>query len=126
MVLFGGALGLLAIGVWIFCIIDVVTTPADRVRNLPKFAWIAVVVLLVDLGSIAWLVGGRPWTSRVTVPPGQGAGAWSPVRRQSSGRSRPMSPDDDEEFLATLKKRAEEQRRRSSDDDPTGTGDSPA
>lgn len=121
MVLFGGALGLLAIAVWIFCIIDVITTPAGRVRNLPKLAWFVLVVLLVDLGSIAWLVAGRPWNSRVTVPPAEREGAWSPVHRQSAGRSRPMSPDDDEEFLATLKNRAEEQRRRhQADEDPPG------
>ena len=59
MVFFGGALGLLAIGVWIFCIIDAVTTPKDQVRLLPKLAWIAIVVLLIDLGSIAWLLAGR-------------------------------------------------------------------
>jgi len=40
MLFFDGALGLIFLGLWIFCIIDVITTPDDRCRNLPKVAWL--------------------------------------------------------------------------------------
>lgn len=119
MVLFEGALGLIALGVWIFCIIDVITTPSEQVRNLPKLAWIFIVLLLVDIGSVAWLFAGRPWTPRSSV---QGGGRLTSGTRKAN---RPSNPDDDEEFLAGLKARAEEQRRRageaSGDDQPGGS-----
>jgi hypothetical protein len=102
MVFFDGVLGLVMLGLWIFCIIDVITTPPDRTRNLPKLAWLLLVVLLVDIGSIAWLIAGRNWTAQDGLPVG--------ARR--TGRAKPANPDDDEEFLAALRERAEEQRRR--------------
>ncbi|WP_375483219.1 PLD nuclease N-terminal domain-containing protein [uncultured Jatrophihabitans sp.] len=99
MLFFDGILGVVAFGVWVFCIIDVVITRRDQVRTLPKLAWLLIVVVFAAIGGIAWLVFGRPWTQqRVLV----GAG-----RTQA----RPGSPDDDEEFLATLDARMREQRR---------------
>ena len=59
MLFFDGLLGLVMLGLWLFCIIDVITTPSGAVRNLPKLAWLVIVVLLADIGSIAWLVAGR-------------------------------------------------------------------
>ena len=102
MVLFDGGLALIAFAVWIFCIIDVITTPDAECRNLPKLVWLFLVVLLIDIGSVAWLVAGRNWNRQ-------------PVGLTSRPRSAPShatSPDDDEEFLAGLRARAEEQRRR--------------
>jgi hypothetical protein len=107
MLLFDGALALLAFAVWVFCIIDVITTPEDQCRNLPKLVWLLLVIILVDIGSIAWLVAGRSWTPRPADMPYKGnRGVREPSRRK------PSSPDDDEEFLAGLRLRAEEQRRR--------------
>lgn len=105
MLLFNGALGLLFLGVWIFCVIDVITTPETECRNLPKIAWLLIVILLVDIGSIAWLVAGRRWNR----DPGRLL-AGTPAR--PGQRPKASNPDDDEEFLATLRSRAEEQRRR--------------
>jgi Phospholipase_D-nuclease N-terminal len=106
MILFEGVFGVIAFAVWIFCIIDVITTPAAQVRNLPKLLWLVVVVLLVDVGSIAWLIAGRPWAQRPLTAPGRRPG--TPARTPA----RPSNPDDDEDFLAGLRLRAEEQRRR--------------
>jgi hypothetical protein len=105
MLLFDGFLGLLMVGVWLFCIIDVITTPEQQCRNLPKVVWLLIVLLLAAIGSIAWLVAGRPWEPRrdARVPSG---------RRDAVRGSAPVRPDDDEEFLAGLRARAEEQRRR--------------
>jgi hypothetical protein len=103
--LFGGALGLVFLGVWIFCIIDVITTPDGKTRNLPKIAWLFIVILLIDIGSIAWLVAGRTWNGEPRRP-----FAGTPAR--PGQRAKATNPDDDEEFLASLRSRAEEQRRR--------------
>jgi hypothetical protein len=126
MLLFDGALALLAFALWVFCIIDVITTPEDQCRNLPKFVWLLLVIVLVDVGSIAWLVAGRPWESRPADLPYKG-------NRGNRGRSgTPLrfngtNPDDDEEFLKGLRARAEEQRRRAReaaprDEEPPATG----
>lgn len=113
MLLFDGFGGLVVLGLWIFCFVDVLITPEGLCRNLPKLAWVFIVLLLPFLGSIAWLVAGHPWDHRsreyVSDRSSSRYGASSSVQRS---RPAPTGPDDDEEFLAGLRARAEEQRRR--------------
>ncbi len=112
MLLFDAVLGVVAIGVWIYCIIDVLTARRDDVRNLPKLGWLAVVILLTAIGAVAWLVFGRPWTRDPVL-----VGAARPTRLRAT------SPDDDDEFLAALEARVQEQRRhRDQRDDGPDTG----
>jgi hypothetical protein len=103
-----GGLALVFFAVWVFCIIDVITTPEGVTRNLPKMAWLFIVILLSDVGSIAWLVAGRPWNAQASIPykGNRGRQPSAPLRMNGT------NPDDDEEFLAGLRARAEEQRRR--------------
>jgi hypothetical protein len=54
---------LLELGLTIFCLIDCVQTPEISVRNLPKWGWIVMILLFPLLGSVAWLVAGRPTAS---------------------------------------------------------------
>lgn len=110
MLFFDGVGGLLVLAMWIFCFIDVLITPETSCRNLPKLAWVFIVLLLPFLGSIGWLVAGRPWDR--SRPPYVSSRSSSRLSASGSGATRPMSPDDDEEFLASLRKRAEEQRQR--------------
>jgi hypothetical protein len=112
MLFFDGAFGLLMLAVWLFCIIDVITTPESQCRHLPKLAWLFLVIVLVDLGSIAWLVAGRDWAGR--GQPGLGhrgstGGRYPEYERP--GRFAASNPDDDERFLSQLRERAEQQRR---------------
>jgi phospholipase D-like protein len=110
MLYFDGMAGLFFLGLWIFCFIDVLLTPDTACRNLPKLAWVFIVLLLPDIGSIAWLVAGHPWNrSAAAVRPGPTSRATESDR---PNRYVPTNPDDDEEFLAGLRKRAEDQRRR--------------
>lgn len=102
--------GLLLFALWVFCIIDVIVVDEFRVRNLPKGAWIVIVLLLPDIGSIAWLVAGRPWDSRKGAAPSRVSREYPEYDRP--GRYVPASPEDDEEFLRGLRARAEEQRER--------------
>ncbi|MCW2724644.1 MAG: hypothetical protein JWN35_1565, partial [Frankiales bacterium] len=44
----------------VYGVLNIVTTPAEQVRNLPKPVWLVLVVLLPLVGGIAWLVAGRP------------------------------------------------------------------
>lgn len=109
MLFFDGGLAMIAFAVWVFCIIDVITTPDGQCRNLPKLVWLLLVIILVDIGSIAWLVAGRNWSPRPADLPykgNRGRPSQAPLRFNGT------DPDDDEEFLAGLRARAEEQRRR--------------
>jgi hypothetical protein len=118
MLLFGGGFGLLMVILWVFCVVDAIMTPEKLVRNLPKLAWIFIILLFLDIGAIAWLVAGRSWNKvpanrtvgRATRDGAPTAGRGPAARRVAS------NPDDDEEFLASLQKRADEQRRRAAGD----------
>lgn len=70
MILFetGGLVALVLVTLWVYCIFDVISTDEVLVRNLPKVGWLLVVVLLPDVGSLAWLLLGRP--PRASYRPG--------------------------------------------------------
>jgi Phospholipase_D-nuclease N-terminal len=119
---FDGVGGLLVLALWIFCFIDVLVTPESSCRNLPKLAWVFIVLLVPFLGSIGWLVAGRPWDR----PSQQHVSSRSSTRlmpTRTGAPARAMSPDDDEEFLAGLRKRAEEQRQRAREQQDGEQGD---
>lgn len=65
---------------------------AERVRRLPRAAWVLVILLVPIVGAVAYLLAGRP------APGGSGG---SPAR-PFGPRPRPSSPDDDPDFLRTL------------------------
>jgi hypothetical protein len=98
-----GLAGFLLLALWIYCIVDVVTRDKSEHRNLPKLAWLAVVFFLGVIGSVLWLVAGRPRTS--TEPAGEIG-----FPDASPGRAGP-NPDDDEDFLRGLRQRVREQRQ---------------
>lgn len=55
------ALPFLLVGIlWIYCLLDLITTDGVVVRNLPKTVWLLLVLFFPLIGSIAWLVAGRP------------------------------------------------------------------
>jgi len=45
---------------WIWALLDCIATDSALCRNLPKMMWIVVVLILPDIGSLAWLLLGRP------------------------------------------------------------------
>ena len=126
MLFFDGVLGLVMVGVWIFCFFDVLLTPNQQVRNVPKLAWVFIVLLLPEVGSIAWLVLGRPWNAARTAASAdrpKAAPGFGQLTRPN--RRVPTNPDDDEEFLASLRKRTEEQRRSAREAQQRDQGDTP-
>lgn len=104
-----GGLGLLVLALWIFCIIDVITSNEWEVRNLPKMAWLLIVLLLPTVGSIVWLVAGRPQGARIGPPAPPTTSRFPEYDRP--GRFAATDPEDDEEFLRRCRERAEQQRR---------------
>jgi Phospholipase_D-nuclease N-terminal len=112
-----GALGLVLFALWVFCVIDVITTDEALCRNLPKTVWVVIVLLLFDVGAVLWLVAGRPWEGTTRTADLPYRGNRGPVQRDYSEYDRPgrfaaTRPEEDEEFLRQVRERAEEQRRR--------------
>jgi Phospholipase_D-nuclease N-terminal len=111
MIMFDGGVGLLLLGLWVFCLIDVITTDPALCRNLPKGAWLLLVLMLPDIGSIVWLIAGRPQAQARSLPHKGNTASRSP-EYDRPGRAAAANPDDDEAFLRKLRDRAEEQRRK--------------
>ena len=108
--LFGyGAFGFLLLGLWIFCILDVITTPEQDMNHLPKGVWLIIVLLLPDIGSIVWLVVGRDRRAGSARSRTAQSAAFPEYDRP--GRATAASPEDDEAFLRQLRERADRQRR---------------
>ncbi|MGW6378595.1 PLDc N-terminal domain-containing protein [Rhodococcus sp. NPDC055112] len=102
------AFGLVMMALWVFCIVDVLTCEDHEVRHLPRIGWILIVLLIPTVGSLLWLILGRPQGTR----PQRGRphpSAFSEYDRP--GRQLPQNPDDDEAFLRQCRERAEAQRR---------------
>jgi hypothetical protein len=91
-----GVVGFALIMLWLYCIFDVISTEEFLVRSLPKMVWLFIVIMLPDVGSIAWLLLGRP----------EFAG-WRPG--DTAGRSvrRVVGPEDRADFAARPKPDAE-------------------
>src|SRR4051812_283896 len=106
---FDGLLGLALLVLWVYCIFDVIATDEAVMRNLPKLVWLLIVIIVPDIGSLAWLLLGRP--PRAGYLPGD-----TTTRDRSRHPSnRSVAPDDDPAFLARL--RDDAQRLRSWEDD---------
>jgi hypothetical protein len=92
---------LLEVGLLIFCLIEVIQTPADECRNLGKGWWLLLIIFLPLFGGIAWLVAGRPLRQRNQNQWRMGAGF---PEHERNRRQAPLGPDDDPDFLSEIRK----------------------
>jgi hypothetical protein len=106
-----GVFGLVVLGLWIFCLLDVISTDEYACRNLGKTMWLLLVLFLPAIGSIAWLIAGRPQPTDTSSMPYKGNHGPAFPEYERPGRYIPANPEDDEAFLRGLRERAEEQRR---------------
>jgi hypothetical protein len=95
----------------VYCVIDIIGTPAHRVRNLPKVGWLILVLLFPLVGSIAWFAAGRPEKS-ARAPRAHERELPQYPEYNRPGRAAAADPVKDEEFLRQVRERAEEQRKR--------------
>lgn len=97
-------IGLALLAFWLYCLFDVITTPEEHVRNLPKVLWVMIVVLLITVGGLLWMLLGRPLHQQAHTPGAAASGGGLPG---SAGRrpSAPRGPEDDPEFLRSLERR---------------------
>ena len=107
-----GALGIAVLVLWVYALLDVITSDETRIRNLPKWGWFVIVLLLGELaiGPVLWFVAGRPQGAARSLPYKGNRGI--PAEYDRPGRAVATSPDEDEAFLASLKARTDAQRRK--------------
>jgi hypothetical protein len=129
-----GLLFLINLVMVVAALIGCLSTDEDRIRNLPKIAWVFIILLFSPVGWIAWYVAGRPSRDSAGAGSQWRPGAGFPEAQRPAPRQ--VAPDDDPEFLrglarerradeelfsqweADLRRREEELRKR---DDPKDT-----
>ena len=75
---------------WIWALLDCIATDSALCRNLPKPLWIVLVLILADIGALAWLLLGRPERS-----------SWRPGSADYSQPRRPVGVEDSPRYSAT-------------------------
>lgn len=102
----GGFLGIAMFVFWVYSILDVIASDETLVRNLPKFYWLFIVIIVPTVGAVAWFALGRPL----------GVGLIPGTTQYSRGvrprRVSALGPEDSPEFLAALEGRQAEERKR--------------
>src|SRR5690349_7023894 len=93
---------LLAIGLFVYCLVECLQSDPRDVRTLPRSAWLFVIVLPV-IGPLLWLLAGRPHRARHSRPPrASSRSSFDPPPPQPG--TYPLGPDDDPEFLEQLRR----------------------
>lgn len=82
----------LGITLLVYAIFDLIATPKDRIRFLPKPLWF-VIVLIAPVGPLLWLFFGR--LKPAAPPKPSSGGGWTPPPG-------PKGPDDDPDYLRGL------------------------
>jgi hypothetical protein len=86
------ALGVVVVILTVYTLVDCALLTRSRVRGLPRWVWIFVIVLIPVIGPVLWLLIGRG--------------------RLGAGRIiRSVAPDDDLDFLKGLDRRKTDQER---------------
>lgn len=87
------AVGALAIGFWVYAVVDCALTDARRARGIPKPAWVVVILVLNVIGGALWFLIGKD-------------------RTEDRGAARVgLAPDDDPMFLRRISSDTEQEER---------------
>ena len=105
-----GLLAVISFALWVFCLVDAIGSDRDRVRNLPKVAWIVIILFFPLIGSIAWFIAGRPDKGPARPSAYERTQPAYP-EYDRPGRAAAADPAKDEEFLRRVRERAEAQRK---------------
>ncbi len=94
----------LSLALTVYCLIDAVQTDEVLMRNLPKIAWVILILLFPVVGPVAWLVAGRPdknTAAQYQTQQERWQSHWQQREQERRGRP-PRGPDDDPDFLKDL------------------------
>jgi len=81
----------IGIALFVYAMFDLIATPADRARYLPKPLWF-LVLFIAPIGPLLWLFVGRVGPS---TPPSRG-------KAKPTSPPGPRGPDDDPDYLRNL------------------------
>jgi hypothetical protein len=118
------AFGFVSLCLMVFCLVEVIRTPEDEIRHLPKSMWLLMVLFFPFIGSVAWLAAGRPQNAP-RRPGAYERNAPGFPEYDRPGRAAASNPDDDEAFLRQVRARAEEQRRKLEEQQKRERGEQP-
>ena len=98
-------------GLLVFAVVDILVIDGGRVRGLPKYGWIGVVILLPLIGPLLWFLVGRERLEershgRYADAPAAPAAPSGPGRRFG-----PIAPDDDPDFLGRISREQQQEER---------------
>jgi hypothetical protein len=129
---FGGILFVVMLAIWLYCLLDAITTDEAQVRSLPKVVWVLILLFTFEVGVVLWLLLGRPrqadrsaggasrsrrrdpwsgWPRTQGRNGGTPAAAGGGTAGEANGRDRP-APDDDPDFLARLDRQANDEHEQ--------------
>jgi hypothetical protein len=81
-------LGVILVILTVYALVDCALLPRERVRGLPRWVWVFVILLVPVIGPVLWLLVGR--------------GRRAAVAKRGT---RSFAPDDDPDFLKGLDRR---------------------
>ncbi|TFB50277.1 PLD nuclease N-terminal domain-containing protein [Cryobacterium tagatosivorans] len=87
-------LGLVVVILTVYTLVDCALADRNRIRGLPRWVWIFVLILVPVIGPLLWLFVGR----------GRAGGAGGRITRS-------LAPDDDPDFLQRLGRESRQQER---------------
>ncbi|MDQ3956300.1 MAG: PLD nuclease N-terminal domain-containing protein [Actinomycetota bacterium] len=93
---------LVTLALWVYCIFDIIATEEALMRNMPKIFWLIIVIFLPIIGSLAWLLLGRP--------PSAGFAPGDTNPRPPPRPRGPIGPEDSPDFLRNLDNRSKKLR----------------
>jgi len=70
----------------IYALIDCARTPEAKMRSLPRWAWLIIIIFVPAIGAISWIIAGRPE---------------GPSRGGKKGK-KIVPPDDNPDFLRKI------------------------
>jgi hypothetical protein len=74
------------LAIQLYSLFDCAQREDTAVRNLPRWGWLLIIILVPTIGAIAYLIAGRP----------KGPGRRGPKPKRT------IAPDDDPDFLRGL------------------------
>jgi len=98
-----GLVALVLLMFWVWALLDCIATDSALCRNLPKPMWIILVLILPDIGALAWLLLGRPEKA-----------SWRPGSTDYAAPRRPVGLEDSPRYSAspTISDRRSEELNR--------------
>jgi hypothetical protein len=82
--LVGPSFGFIVVmALWIYALLDLIQTDEILVRNLPKMMWLLLVIFIPMVGSLAWIIAGRPLYA-----------GWAPGGSQAQRPRARLAPED--------------------------------